>query len=275
MIAVITTLRRLAVRIVRRFVEERFDQLSASLAYTTLLSLVPLLAVVLGVVSVMPEFLGAVEQLDHFFLANLLPERSARIIIGYLLDFSQKAANVTAVGMLVLVAIDYLLLLTIERAFNHVWHVTAPRVWWRRLLMYAAVLTLWPLSVAGVVAALSYAVTLSLGLVDEIPWLGRFVFNLTGLPVAALFFSTLYYVVPNARVALRDACWAGCFAAAGFWLMQHGFELYLANFPAYTVVYGAFATVPIFLFWLYLSWAVILLGALIAATLPEFRGGQS
>lgn len=257
--------------IFRRFVEENFDQLSASLAFTTLLSIVPLVAVVLGVVSVMPEFFEVVERVDRFLVRSLLPETNAGVIVGYVLEFSKKAANVTLVGLVLLVATVYLLLLSIERAFNHVWHARGGRKWWSRLLLYAAVLTIWPFVVASVIAAISYAVTLSLGVVDEIAWLGSLLFRLGGLAVAALSFAAFYCVVPHARVDLRGALWAGWFAAIGFYLMQRGFEFYLAHFPSYTAVYGAFATVPIFLLWLYLSWAVVLLGALIAATLPEFR----
>jgi len=258
-------------RISRRFVEENFDQISASLAFTTLLSLVPLVALVISLVSVAPLFSGLIDQLDHYVVRNLLPERSAGMIAKYVLQFSQKAAKVTVLGLLLLLATAILLLLTIERAFNHVWSVTAPRPWWRRLRLYAVVLTLWPLVVGGVVAATSYAVTMSLGLIDEPPWLRRFLFDAMGLAIPSLFIGGLYYAVPNTRVEPRDAAWAGLMAALGFLLMQKAFEFYLAHFPSYTAIYGAFATVPIFLLWLYLSWAVLLLGALVAATLPEFR----
>ena len=258
-------------RILRRFVEENFDQLSASLAFTTLLSLVPLVAVFLGIMSVLPVFVGMVDQLDHFLVRSLLPERSAGMIIKYILEFSQKAANVTLAGLMGLVVTVLFLLLSIERAFNHVWCVKEDRPWWRKLRLYAAVLVLWPFVVTCVVLATYYAVTSSLGLIDDPVMLHSFMFRVAGLLVAAIFFAGLYFAVPNARVAPRDALWAGLFAAYGFMLMQKGFEFYLLHFPSLTLVYGAFATVPIFLMWLYLSWAVVLLGALVAAVLPEFR----
>ncbi len=271
MIFRLSCLRVFIARIGRRFVEENFDQISASLAFTTLLSLVPLVAVVLGIVSALPFFPGMMDQFDQFLIRGLLPERSAGLIIDYVLHFSQNATDVTLLGLSALVVTVYLLLLTIERAFNHVWSVTEKRGWWRRLRLYAAVLALWPLAVACVVVAISYAVTISLGLVDEQAWLRDLTLKATGLFVAALFFAGLYFAVPNTRVAPRDALWAGLFAAGGFLLMQKAFGFYLAHFPSYTLVYGAFATVPIFLVWLYLSWAVVLLGALVASTLPEFR----
>lgn len=267
-------LRPFAVRIARRFIEENFDQISASLAFTTLLSLVPLVALLLSLMAAAPFFSGFVDQLDQYVLRNLLPSGSAGMIATYILQFSQKAAKVTWIGLLLLVATAILLLLTIERAFNHVWSVNEPRPWWRRLRLYAVVLALWPLVVGGVVAAISYAVTTSLGYVDEPPWLRRLFFNAMGLAVPALFIGGLYYAVPYTRVEPRDAAWAGLFAALGFLLMQKAFEFYLSHFPSYTVIYGAFATVPIFLLWLYLSWAVVLVGALVAATLPEFRNEE-
>lgn len=262
--------RRFLARVGRRFNDENFHQISASLAFTTLLSLVPLVALILSLLSALPVFQGLIDQVEHSLVRNLLPERSGAPIAGYILKFSQKAAQVKAVGLLVLLSTAFLLLLTIERAFNHVWSV-GPRPLWKRLKLYAAVLALWPLVMGGIVAAVSYAVTTSLGFVHEPPWLSWILFKAMGLAIAALFFAGLYHEVPNTRVAPRDAAWAGLVAALGFLLMQKGFELYLQHFPSYTVVYGAFAAMPIFLLWLYLSWAVVLFGALVAATLPEFR----
>ena len=260
-------------RILRRFVEEGFDQTAAALAFTTLLSIVPLVAVVLGAMSAMPSFLVRVDQLDGV-VRNMLPERSAGLIVEHVLEFSQKALNVTVVGLLVLIATVFLLLQTVERAFNDVWKTIKTRSWWRRVGLYTALILLWPLAVAYVVAAISFAVSLSAGLVVEQKWLHSLLSKATVVSVSAVFFAGLYYVVPNARVKVRDALSAGFFAAFGFLLMQKGFEFYLAYFPSVTLVYGAFATVPIFLLWLYLSWAVVLLGALVAATLLEFRGGK-
>ncbi len=260
-------------RVLRRFIDEDFDQVSSSLAFTTLLSLVPLVAVVLGIMSVMPAFLVMVDQFDQV-MRNMLPEHSAGLIVENVLAFSQKALNVTLVGLLILVATVLILLHTVENAFNRVWRTSEKRSWWRRLTLYSALIAVWPLAVAYVVAAISYAVTLSLGFVIELSWLRQLLSKATGVAVGAVFFAGLYYLVPHARVRLRDALFAGLFAAFGFLLMQKGFELYLSFFPSITFVYGAFATVPIFLLWLYLSWAVVLLGALIAATLPEFSAAR-
>ncbi len=104
MIARLSHLRFFVAHVLRRFSEEDFGQLSASLAFTTLLSLVPFVAVVLGILSVFPVFLSMADQFDHFVVRSLLPERNAGLIIEYVLEFSQKATNVTLAGLAALVA---------------------------------------------------------------------------------------------------------------------------------------------------------------------------
>lgn len=262
-------------RVARRFGEEGFDQISASLAFTTLLSLVPLAGLMLAIVSAFPAFKAFVDHVDNLLVAHLLPPASAGLISGKILQFSRRAAEVSLFGAGMLVLTAFLLLNTVEQAFNHVWRVKALRPMWQRLWLYAVVLAVWPILIGGLLAATSYAVTTSLGWVGELRWLRATMLKGVSLAVLALFFAFLYHAVPNAPVRWREAFIAGGFAALSFILLQKAFELYLAYFPAYKAIYGAFATVPIFLLWVFLSWAVILLGALLAATLPEFEGGQA
>lgn len=257
-------------RIARRFGDEGLDQVSASLAFTTLLSLVPLLALVLALVSALPIFSVLVDHIERLLVLHLLPPSSSRLIAGKLLQYSQKASQVTWAGLGMLLLTAVLLLHTVERAFNQVWRVTAPRPMWQRLQLYTVLLAVWPLLVGALVAALSYAITASLGFVNEPPWVRSMLYKGLSLTTLALFFAFLYHAVPNAPVRWLDAAIAGAVAALGFSLLQQGFELYLRHFPSYTAIYGAFAAAPVFLLWVYLSWAVILLGALVAATLEDF-----
>lgn len=260
-------------RIARRFGEEGFDQISASLAFTTLISLVPLFGLVLAVVGMVPMAANLVDHFDRLLVGYLLPESSARLIAGKLFAYSKKAAEVTWIGLAVLAITAFLLLHTVERAFNHVWRVASPRPLWRRLWLYSVLLCVWPLLLGGLLAAMSYAVTTSLGFFDDTLWIRALLIKGLTLAVLPLFFAFLYHEVPNAPVVWRDALIAGVFSAASFFALQKGFEFYLAKFPSYTKIYGAFAAAPIFLVWVYLSWAMILVGGLVAATLPEFRGG--
>lgn len=263
------------VRIGRRFGEEGFDQISASLAFTTLLSLVPSAALMLALVSAFPAFSGFVDQLDRLLVAHLLPAGSAGIISGKLLQFSKRAAEVSGWGVAVLAVTAILLMNTVERAFNHAWQVRKPRAMWQRLVVYALVIAVWPVFIGALLAATSSALTVSFGLLGELRWMRAPLFKVLSLAVLILFFAVLYRIVPNAEVRRRHALLAGLVAALGFLLLQRGFELYLSYVPSYRAIYGAFAAVPIFLLWVYLSWAVILLGALVAATLPEFDPGSA
>ena len=258
-------------RIYRRFLDESFDQISASLAYTTLLAIVPLVAVVFGVLSLLLPSFGILDDLDRFIVRTFLPQRDAGMIVDYVLQFSRQATHFTLIGLGALVVTVLLLMQAIERSFNRVWRVTQSRSYWRQFWLYIVLLILWPLATAGVLSVMSFALTNALGWLPEPLWMQGFFFKAIGFFIVVLFFTGLYFAVPNTHVALRHAFCAGFFAAAGFHFLQNGFELYLANFPSYTLIYGAFATLPIFLLWLYLSWAVILLGALIAAALPELE----
>lgn len=261
-----------SLRIIRRFGEEGFDQISASLAFTTLLSLVPLAGLMLAIASAFPAFKAFIDHVDNLLVAHLLPAGSAGLISGKIFQFSRRASEVSIFGATVLVFTAFLLMNTVERAFNHVWRVSVPRPMWHRLWLYAVVVAVWPIVIGSLLAATSYAVTASLGWISGGGGIRAYVFKGISLAVLVLFFAFLYRAVPNATVRWRDAMLAGVFAAGGFAILQKGFELYLAYFPSYKAIYGAFATVPIFLLWVYLSWAVVLLGALVAATLPDFRG---
>ena len=260
----------LLARALRRFLSEGFDQITASLSFTTLLSLVPMVALVLAIVSALPAYFAFLENADRVIVNNLLPPGSAGLISAKVMKFSRRAAEVSWLGVAFLVLTAVLLLNTIERAFNHVWRVREPRPLWRRVVLYGVVIAVWPVLIGSLVAGVSYGVTSSLGLVGELPWLRAKMLRILSIGLLAIFFSWLYYAVPNASVRWRDAGVAGLSAALGFVLLQNAFELYLSYFPSYKAIYGAFAVVPIFLLWVYLSWALVLLGALVANLLPEF-----
>lgn len=257
-------------RVARRFGEEGFGQVSASLAFTTLLSVVPLAALVLALVSAFPAFASFVEHIDRLLVAHLLPAGSAGLIADRILHFSRRAAAVSGWGVAVLAVAAFLLMNTVEHAVNRAWRVRESRRIWRRIVLYAVVTAVWPLFFGALLAATSSALTTSLGLLGELRWMRAPLFKGISLAVLVLFFAFFYRTVPNAAVRWRHALLAGAFAAAGFLALQRGFELYLAYFPSYEAIYGAFATLPIFLLWVYLSWATILVGALVAATLPAF-----
>jgi len=259
----------LSAAIWRRFRDGRCAQVAASLAFTTLLSLVPFLTLVAVVFSSFPQSAQLDAALRRFLLDNLLPEKAGKVIATYALQFSQKSTNLTIAGGIVLILTAVLLMRTIDQVINQIWMVRSRRPWATRFAAYWVALSFGPLLLAGGVFLASAMLSLSLNLMNEPVWLEAAGLRLISVAVLSGVFSTLYYLVPHCRVRIGDAIVAGVFAAVGLLIMQRLFGLYLVHFPSYTLVYGAFAAVPIFLLWLYLSWIVILLGAVVAAVLPE------
>ena len=256
----------------RRFIEDRCMQVASSLTFTTLLALVPIVTVALTVVSAFPVFGSLIEQLHDFVVQNLLPE-SVDVITTYAQQFSKNAAHLTAVGVVFLGVTALLLMFTIEGEFNDIWRVSRPRPLLRRVLVYSAVLTIGPLFIGASLSVTSYLITLSLGLVDEVPGMQSALLRFVPLVLTSAAFALLYFTMPKCQVLKRDALTGGIAAGAGFEVMKHGFGFYVTHFPTYKVVYGAFAAVPIFLLWIYLSWLIILGGAVLVAALPGWRGG--
>ncbi len=255
-----------SVSIFRRFHSENMMQTSSALAFTTLMALVPLVAVVLSVAGAVPYLDLLAERLDLLIREALLPPGTAGTIAGNIGKFSHKAQRLTLAGIAMLSVTAFLLMNTIERAFNHLWHVQ-PRPMLARLRLYAFVMAVWPFVLGAVAGAMSFAVTTSLGWFDEPLWFRRFALKAVAMVLLGLFFSFLYYAVPNAPVSRRAALTGGIFAMLAFSVMQKVFEVFLVSSAMLKSIYGAFAAFPVFLVWLHLSWAVVLFGGLIAASI--------
>lgn len=259
---------RLVLRVLRRFRDERLAQTVAALSFTTVLGLVPMIAVGLGLIVYFPFAEGMQAALEKFLLANLLPDKAGTVIAKYLSRFAHRSTNVTLVGAGVLGATALMQMLTIEHAFNAIWKVKAMRPLWRRIAMHLIALLLGPVAFGGSLALISFVAGISFGLINDPGWLSELFFRLLPIVFMSALFALLYWGVPNRNVARSHALAGGIVAALGFVAMQRLFSLYVAKFPTYTVMYGAFAAIPMFLAWLYLSWGIILIGALVVAELP-------
>jgi membrane protein len=254
--------------VVRRLlVEDRCVQVAASLTFTTLLSLVPLLTLGLIVLSAFPVFADYSARIKLFLLANLVPDFAGKIISVYMRQFADNAGRLTAVGLVLLAATALSLMLTIERTFNTIWRVNTPRPFARQMLTYWAILTLGPLLLGGGLSGLARLMRAS-GLGSQAPLISGLLQWLTSLLLTTLILAILYSLTPNRHVPRRHALMgAGC-AALLLELTQAGFALYLDLAKSYQLVYGAFAAFPILLIWLQLIWLVVLFGAVLTATLP-------
>jgi membrane protein len=263
-------LSRFLVHLVRRFSQDRCLQIASSLTFTTLLALVPLVTIALTLISAFPIFSGLGEQIRSFLLANMLPEAAGKVVATYVEQFSVRAGRLTALGTAVLVVTALMMMFTIERAFNSIWRVLRGRSMVQRVLIYWAVLTLGPILIGASLTMTSYLVGASLGMAQRVPFGAVSLLGVIPAVLTSAAFTLLYLIVPNRAVKPRHALVGGIAAALAFELMKRGFATYITHIPTYTFVYGAFAAFPIFLLWIYFSWVVIVVGALITALAPDF-----
>ena len=261
---------RFLMHVLRRFDEDRCLQIASSLTFTTLLALVPLATIMLTLLSAFPVFSGLGEQIHAFLLANMLPETAGKVVSGYLEQFTGRAGRLTVVGTAFLAVTAFMMMFTMEHAFNSIWRVSRRRPLAQRILVYWAALTLGPVLIGASLSITSYVVGASLGLTRGAPAAGTAILSLVPFALTWAAFTLLYYVVPNRAVRPRHALAGGLVAAFVFELMKRSFAVFIAQMPTYTLVYGAFAVIPIFLLWIYFSWVVIVIGALIAALAPDF-----
>ena len=254
--------------------DDRIPQVAGSLTFTSILSIVPLFAVTFALFTAFPIFNSFRDALQGFLLEHLMPESVNAQIFNYLNQFASKAKSLTAFGLIGLLVTSVLTLMTIESAFNVIWRVPRPRPLAQRLLIYWSLLTLGPLLFGVSLSISSYVFTQSMSLVSTLPPAVASLLSLIPLALTSVVFMLMYVYMPNCKVDWRDALVGGVVAALAFDLTKRGFGMYIRQFPTYTAVYGAFAAVPIFLLWIYLSWLVALLGATITSVLPALRLGH-
>lgn len=259
--------------VLERFFRDRCNQVAASLTYTTLLSLVPIVTIALTVFAAFPVFTGLMIELKIFLLTTLVPDKAGKIITVYMQQFSDQAAGLTMIGIAFLGVTAYMLMYTIEQVFNVIWRVRRPRPLIQRFLVFWALLTLGPLLLGASLSLTSYLVGLSFGLTPGLSDTGVAALKVVQVLLTVVAFSLLYAMVPNRYVAAPHAIAGGLLAGVLFEGMKRGFAFYVTHFPTYTLVYGALAAIPIFLLWIYLSWLVVLVGAEVAAALSYWRGG--
>lgn len=263
-------IRAFAALLWQRFSEDRCLAAAASLSYTSLLALVPLVAISFAILSAFPVFETVQAQIQEFIFENFLPS-AVESVRDYLQEFVSKAQGLTAVGIGGLTVTALLLFVTIETAMNIIFRVSERRAIVSRVLVSWAIITLGPLLIGASFSVATLAVTYTRGF-DAETGTSFFatIYGLAPTALAAVAFALFYVIIPNRPVRIRHALIGGTAAGILFSVLRWSFTLYITNFPSYQNLYGALATIPIFLFYMYLSWAVILAGAVLTATLPEW-----
>jgi membrane protein len=253
----------------QRFREDHLSLTASSLTFTTLFALVPLVTVAFAVLSIFPLFADLRGRLESQVLPAFMPAEIAKPVLAALTRFADRALAMGGVSVAVLLASALVLLFTIDGALNAIWRVRRPRPLGQRVLVYWAALTLGPLVLAVSVTASSWALSAAAGWVGPMPGLTRALLAAFEFGLLAATMAGLYHYLPNTDVRWRHAWAGGLFVALGIELAKQALGWYVRAFPANAAIYGAAAALPVFLLWIYTVWAIVLLGAVIAAYAPS------
>mgnify|MGYP003630888075 FL=1 len=247
--------------LLRRFNEDNCVKNAAALTYTTLFAVVPVMTVAYAMLAAIPAFDQVGGQVEEFIFNNFVPSTGAALR-EHLGEFSDQARQLTGVGVALLMVTALMMLVSIEKAFNNIWRIRQPRRGLSSFLLYWAVLSLGPLLLGSGFVVSTYLASMSFlreGVVLAFAW--QLVLYWLPLLLSVAAFTLLFVAVPNTRVPLKHGVIGGLFVALLFEGAKACFTLYVKLFPGYQLIYGAFAAVPIFLLWIYVSWVIILLGA--------------
>lgn len=249
--------------VVKQFWEEDCMTRASSLAYTTLLSLVPLIAASLLLFKLFPNFHDLSERVQDFIFENFVAA-SAQVVQHHLQHFVEQAMKLSATGLISLIITAVLMIFNMEQAFNAIWHLKKRRRGLPAFIMYWAVLTALPLLIGIGLAISSYVTATTIWSGAKALKIFHKLIGFTPVILSCLAFTLLYLTVPNCKVPLRAALVGGLVAGILFEAAKYSFTLYITHFPTYALLYGALAIIPIFLVWVYLSWLITLLGVIVS-----------
>ena len=264
-----------AITLRQRFRDDRLGLTASSLTFTTSIALVPFFTVALAIFTAFPMFAKLQGTLQVWLVESLIPDNIARQVLGYLTQFTRQASRLGVAGLAVLVVTAIALVLTIDRTLNNIWRVRKPRPFGQRVLIYWAAVTLGPLLLAASLAATSYLLPFVRNGAAAPAALLQFLVDTLEFVCLAGSLAALYHYMPNTFVKWAHAWVGGGFVAVGIAAAKKLLTVYLGLVPTYSAVYGAFATLPILLVWIYLAWIIVLMGAVITAYLPSLLAGVS
>jgi membrane protein len=259
---------RFLIFLFKRFEANQNRKSAAALTFVTLFAIVPLMTAGYGMLTIFPQFSGFLEQFHQFAFENFFPAGSGdieRVLTG----FAVQAKNLTFVGLVLLLVSAISLMFTIEDAFNTIWRVTRKRIG-RRLIAYWLVILLGPILLAVGFLISSYLLSSRLWVehVESVFHLGDLLIRYLPLLLSVCAFSLMYYFLPSCKVRFVHAIGGGVITACLLEVGKIAFVAFLAKIPSYQVVYGAFAAVPLFLIWIFMTWCMVLLGAEIVRVIP-------
>ncbi|WP_251360036.1 YihY family inner membrane protein [Kangiella sp. TOML190] len=247
-----------------QFAKKNVSALASELTLNNMLALVPLMTVAVSLLAIFPAFESTNTQIQELIFKNLLPEKGL-VVQEYLNDYVSKSKNLSAIGFIFLFITALMLIRSIDSSINAIWESNNRRQGIYKWLAYWAMLTMAPILVAAsLLATSSFA---ALPVFDKISGILSL-----GLPFALIVFAftALYMITPNSRVEFKKALIAAVFTALLFEVAKYGFAIFITKFSTYEVIYGAITAIPLFFLWVFLSWLILLFGAVICYALHRF-----
>jgi membrane protein len=254
-----------------RFFDDRCPQVASSLSFTTMLAAVPVMAVGLAVAARLPDATALRNEMQRFLLLNFVPEVGAAVDRNFDAILT-NAGSLTTFGLAGLVVSGFAALVTIHGAFDQIWRVgVSHSILWRALVSFV-VLCIGP-ELVGLGLVVPKHVLMLASAAGFADWAARAAGLVILLPplLEIVGLGAVYLLLPRSRVRFREALTGAIIAMVLLELGKFGFALYVASFADYQAVYGALSVLPVLLLWIYLAWLAVLFGAVVAASLPEWR----
>ncbi len=255
--------------LLQRAKNDTIFRVSSSLSYTSLIAIVPLFAIGLAIFSAFPGFNAIKDQFQEFILKNFVPDIGQEIS-QYFVGFLNASAQMTTIGVVGLAVTSIMLLSTIENSLNFIFKVYKPRNIKTKITLYWTVITLGPILLGAAFSLRSYLFALQKIMPEQISqsmFLGSLIPSLMTMLVLVM----VYTLVPNKKVPLLNAFAGALVAVFLFWVLRKVFGILVIENATYKTLYGALATLPVFLIWMYLSWSVVIFGAVVTASLDDFK----
>ena len=254
--------------VMKRAQNDTVLRVASSLSYTSLIALVPVLAIALAIFSAFPVFNEVRQQVQDMIIQNLMPDTGQDIKL-YFAQLINATAKLTTIGVVCIALTAILLLSTIENSFNFIFKVTRPRRFTTKITLYWTIITLGPLLLGTAFSLKGYAAFNDV--LHTVPELQVIMGSILPFLLTWLVLTGVYVFVPNKKVDFLNAG-AGAFVAMClFWVLRFGFSMFVVKNNTYKTLYGAVAAVPLTLVWMYLYWAAVIFGAVVTAALEEFR----
>ena len=252
---------------------QNIKQIAASLSFTTTLSLVPMLTVASILISYLPSVIRIKNAFQNWLLDTYMPGGINEQAFIYLDQFSAQAKGLTLLGLLGLLLTTVMTMAVIEGAFNQIFKVYKRRPILKKVAIYSAAMLLGPILLGFGTYLSGLLFSAAEGWTEALTFGLSIVVTVVPVLLAIAVYTVVYKILPYSQILWKDALSGALFAATTFEIMKFGFGLFLTNTAFYKTVYGAFAIFPLALLWIYLTWWITLVGAVLVANLPSIRSG--